>query len=71
MVNLGEVNFIDSFGLIFLVVGMWDVDKGKGSFCICNVYLEVKLVFEVIMMDFVFEIFEIEDEVFNFDDVCN
>ncbi|MCL2931840.1 MAG: STAS domain-containing protein [Trichodesmium sp. MAG_R03] len=62
VVNLGQVNFIDSSGLTSLVAGMRDADKVQGSFRICNVHPEAKLVFEVTMMDSVFEIFETEDE---------
>lgn len=56
VVNLGQVNFIDSSGLTSLVAGMRDADKVKGSFRICSVHPEAKLVFEVTMMDSVFEI---------------
>ena len=62
VVNLGRVNFIDSSGLTSLVAGMRDADKVKGSFRICNVHPEAKLVFEVTMMDSVFEIFDTEEE---------
>ncbi len=62
VVNLGQINFIDSSGLTSLVAGMRDADKVKGSFRICNVHPEAKLVFEVTMMDTVFEIFETEQE---------
>ena len=62
VVNLGHVNFIDSSGLTSLVAGMRDADKVKGSFRICNVHPEAKLVFEVTMMDSVFEIFETLEE---------
>lgn len=62
VVNLGEVDFIDSSGLTSLVAGMRDADKAKGSFRICNVHPDAKLVFEVTMMDTVFEIFETEAE---------
>ncbi|MBP5975925.1 STAS domain-containing protein [Brasilonema sp. CT11] len=62
VVNLGQINFIDSSGLTSLVAGMRDADKVKGSFRICNVHPEAKLVFEVTMMDTVFEIFETEKE---------
>jgi len=62
VVNLGQVNFIDSSGLTSLVAGMRDADKVKGSFRICSVHPEAKLVFEVTMMDSVFEIFETEEE---------
>jgi anti-sigma B factor antagonist len=62
IVNLSQVNFIDSSGLTSLVAGMRDADKVKGSFRICNVHPEAKLVFEVTMMDTVFEIFDTEEE---------
>lgn len=62
LVNLSEVNFIDSSGLTSLVAGMRDADKIGGSFRICNVHPEAKLVFEVTMMDSVFEIYETEEE---------
>ncbi|MDJ0676022.1 MAG: STAS domain-containing protein [Calothrix sp. MO_167.B42] len=62
VVNLSQVNFIDSSGLTSLVAGMRDADKAKGSFRICNVHPEAKLVFEVTMMDSVFAIFETEEE---------
>ncbi|KPQ35369.1 MAG: anti-sigma B factor antagonist [Phormidesmis priestleyi Ana] len=62
LVNLSEVNFIDSSGLTSLVAGMRDADKIDGSFRICNVHPEAKLVFEVTMMDSVFDIYETEEE---------
>ncbi|HHP7243310.1 MAG TPA: STAS domain-containing protein [Elainellaceae cyanobacterium] len=62
VVNLGQVNFIDSSGLTSLVAGMRDADKVKGSFRICDLHPEAKLVFEVTMMDSVFEIFDTEEE---------
>ncbi len=60
IVNLSEVNFIDSSGLTSLVAGMRDADKVQGSFRICDVHPEARLVFEVTMMDSVFEIFATE-----------
>ncbi|MBE9030491.1 STAS domain-containing protein [filamentous cyanobacterium LEGE 11480] len=62
VVNLGQVNFIDSSGLTSLVAGMRDADKARGSFRICNVHPEARLVFEVTMMDSVFEIYDSEEE---------
>ncbi len=62
LVDLSEVNFIDSSGLTSLVAGMRDADKVDGSFRICNVHPEAKLVFEVTMMDSVFDIYDTEEE---------
>ncbi|NEP16806.1 MAG: STAS domain-containing protein [Leptolyngbya sp. SIO4C1] len=62
VVNLSQVNFIDSSGLTALVAGMRDADQVNGSFRICSVHPEAKLVFEVTMMDSVFDIYETEEE---------
>lgn len=62
VVNLSQVNFIDSSGLTALVAGMRDADKKNGSFRISSVHPEARLVFEVTMMDSVFEMFETESE---------
>jgi len=61
VINLSQVNFIDSSGLTSLVAGMRDADKVQGSFRICSVHPEAKLVFEVTMMDSVFEIYDTEE----------
>lgn len=62
VINLSQVSFIDSSGLTSLVAGMRDAEKVGGSFRLCNVHSEAKLVFEVTMMDSVFEIYETEAE---------
>jgi len=62
VINLSQVSFIDSSGLTSLVAGMRDADKVNGSFRLCNVHPEARLVFEVTMMDSVFEIADTEDE---------
>ncbi len=62
LVNLSKVNFIDSSGLTSLVAGMRETDKVGGSFRLCNVHSEARLVFEVTMMDSVFEIYSTEAE---------
>ena len=41
---------------------MRDADKEGGSFRLCNVHPESKLVFEVTMMDSVFEICDTEED---------
>jgi anti-sigma B factor antagonist len=62
VINLSQVSFVDSSGLTALVAGMRDADKNKGSFRICEVHPESRLVFEVTMMDSVFEIYDTEEE---------
>lgn len=60
VINLSQVHFIDSSGLTSLVAGMRDAEKEKGSFQLCNIHPEARLVFEVTMMDSVFEIYDTE-----------
>ncbi len=62
LVNLGQVNFIDSAGLTCLIESLRDAVKVKGCFRICNIQPEVRVVFEVTMMDTVFDIFDTEEE---------
>lgn len=62
IVDLAKITFIDSSGLTSLVAGMRDTDKVGGSFRLCNVHTEARLVFEVTMMDTVFEIYDTEAE---------
>ena len=56
IINLNDVSFVDSSGLTSLVAGMRDADKVNGSFRLCNVHSDAKLVLEVTMMDSVFEV---------------
>ncbi len=62
VINLSQVSFVDSSGLTALVAGMRDADKNQGSFRICEVHPESRLVFEVTMMDSVFDIYEAQHE---------
>ncbi len=57
-----QVIFIDSTGLNSLVAGMRDAHKAKGSFRICNLRPEAKL---VSMIDMALKIFETEEEALN------
>jgi anti-anti-sigma factor len=62
VVNLAEVDFIDSSGLTTLVAGLRDAETWQGSFRICQMRPEARLVFEITQMDSVFELFETEEE---------
>lgn len=62
VINLSQVSFIDSSGLAVLVAGMRDADQSQGSFRLCDVHPEARLVFEVTMMDSVFQMFNTEAE---------
>jgi anti-anti-sigma factor len=62
IVNLEKANFIDSSGLTSLVAGMREAERVQGSFRICSIHPDARLVFEVTLMDSVFEIFETEEQ---------
>ncbi len=62
IVNLSQVNFIDSSGLTALVAGMRNAEKFEGKLVICSIHPEARLVFEVTMMDSVFAIYETQEE---------
>jgi anti-anti-sigma factor len=62
IINLSQVAFIDSSGLTALVAGMRDAKKIGGKFYICSIHRESRLVFEVTMMDSVFEIFKTQED---------
>jgi anti-anti-sigma factor len=61
VVNLGNLNAIDSAGLTTLVAGLRDAEKAQGSFRICNLPISLRPVFEVSTMDDVFEIYDTEE----------
>lgn len=62
VINLSQVDFIDSSGLTALVAGMRETAKSGGSFRICNIDPEVKRIFELTMMNYVLAIFATEEE---------
>lgn len=58
IVDLSEVDFIDSSGLIALVTGLNVAWRKQCRFAICNVSNSVRLILEISQLDQVFEIFE-------------
>ena len=56
VVNLSQVSCVDSSGLTALVAGMRDTQKVNGSFCVCQIHPEAKLIFEITEMDNVLQI---------------
>ena len=61
VLNLGEVNFIDSSGLGAIVSGLKRIGR-DGNLVICAVRETVMSLFRLTRMDRVFEIFATEDE---------
>jgi anti-sigma B factor antagonist len=62
VVNLREVNFLDSTGLSTLVQGMKRSRLTKGDLCLCGLQQPVRMIFELTRLDSVFEIFNSEEE---------
>ncbi len=58
LVDLGEVKFIDSAGLMALVSGLKQAKKMQRRFSICSVSPGARMVLELSQLDRVFEIFE-------------
>ena len=62
LIDLKDVNFIDSSGLGALVSAMKTVRTGGGQLFVCSLNDQVKMVFELTKMDRVFENFADQDE---------
>ncbi|HYW21662.1 MAG TPA: STAS domain-containing protein [Nodularia sp. (in: cyanobacteria)] len=62
LIDLKEVNFIDSSGLGALVSAMQSVKQANGKLFICSVNAQVKMIFELTKMDRILQIFATRDE---------
>lgn len=62
VVNLTQVNFIDSTGLSALVQGMKRCRERQGDLRLCGLQATVRIIFELTRLDKAFEIFAQEDE---------
>lgn len=58
LVDLAEVTFIDSAGLMTLVSGLKQAKKMGRRFSLCSVSPGIKMILELSQLDRVFEIFE-------------
>lgn len=58
VIDMTQVDFVDSSGLFALVAGLRSAREQRCRFAICNVKATVKLIFEITQLDRVFEIFE-------------
>ncbi len=61
VIDMTQVDFVDSSGLFALVAGLRSAREQRCRFAICNVKATVKLIFEITQLDRVFEIFESYD----------
>lgn len=62
LIDLKNVNFMDSSGLSSLVSAQRIVRSAKGKLYLCSINDQVKMVFELTRMDRVFEIFTSRNE---------
>ncbi len=58
LVDLGEVTFVDSAGLMALISGLKQAKKMGRRFSICSVSAGIRMILELSQLDRVFEIFE-------------
>jgi anti-sigma B factor antagonist len=62
VVNLEEVNFLDSTGLATLVQGQKQAQALNGKMNLCGLRQSVRIIFELTRLDSFFEIFSTEEE---------
>ena len=65
VIDLAEVDFMDSSGLVPLVKALTTVKQSGCRLVLCNVKHPVKLILELTQLDSVFEIFNSYDDIFN------
>ncbi|MEG3975467.1 STAS domain-containing protein [Microcoleus sp. herbarium8] len=63
VIDMGDVDFIDSSGLCALVGGLNAARHRGCRLVICNVSATVRLIFEITQLDQLFEIFESLEQV--------
>ena len=61
VVNMAEVNFVDSTGLATLVQGLNRARKRNGELFLCGLQKQVYMIFELTRLDKAFHIFVDED----------
>ena len=62
LVDMQEIDFMDSAGLMAFIKGFRLAQKSNRRFSICSVAPSVRIVFEVTQLDNVFEIFANREE---------
>ena len=61
VIDLSEVEFIDSSGLIALVAGLKIATQAGARLVLCGLHPSAKLIFDITQLDLVFTIFETYD----------
>ena len=62
IVNLSQVDFIDSTGLATLVIGMKRCLQQQGKLVLCNIRQPVRTIFELTRLDTVFTIVSTQED---------
>jgi len=65
VVDLQDVNFIDSTGLAVLVQGMKSCRQKKGDLVLSGLQQPVRIIFELTRLDRAFDIYTIKDDAVN------
>ncbi len=63
VIDLAEVDFMDSSGLVSLVTGLKAARESGCRLVLCNVQPPVRVIFELTQLDLVFEIFNTYEEI--------
>lgn len=74
IIDLGEVNFVDSTGLATILQGMKRCRQQKGDLYLCNIQPSTRIIFELTHFDRVFPIFETQEAAvqnFSKEQACN
>lgn len=64
VIDLSEVDFMDSSGLVPLINGLTSAREHGCRLVLCNVQAPVKLILELTQLDSVFEIFDTYEDIF-------
>jgi len=64
VIDLSDVDFMDSSGLVPLVKGLTSARQSGCRLVLCNVKAPVKLILELTQLDSVFEIFQSYEDIF-------
>ncbi|RCJ26931.1 anti-anti-sigma factor [Nostoc minutum NIES-26] len=65
VIDLSEVDFMDSSGLVPLVKGLTSARQSGCRLVLCNVQAPVRLILELTQLDSVFEIFNTYEDIFS------
>ncbi len=64
VIDLSEVEFMDSSGLVPLINGLTSARESGCRLVLCNVQTPVRLILELTQLDSVFEIFDTYEDIF-------